>query len=432
MSSATVMNTNRNAARLGVGSGVLTLALVVIGALSCRSAKSRAAAAAICREKFAGAVVSNGWRYAPSTVRTFSGSGLLFLLGALTWPACASHSAASGQAAAPAEQAAGRPIAARPPVQSPADITAHATPAIVTVRAGDSMGTGFVVRADGWVATNFHVVRGATQIAVVFSNHQEFPVVEIMNASRLHDLVILRIEAKNLPVLPVGNSDDVRPGDSVLAIGHPLGLEDTVSNGLVSAVRHVEADLDVLQVSAPIAPGSSGGPLLNDRGEVIGVATAFLKSGQNLNFGLPSKYVKDMVDRPHPISMDLFVAAMAAIQNQGARAQTRVTRNVPHHPLSTLNGCSLDQKKLIFKTLQEAIEVGAPLYNDGKISACYQIYEGAAADLTQRLGPSCGGPKRALSEGRKHAAKLDDPTAQAWAMRDTFDGMLDLLERSMH
>jgi serine protease Do len=345
------------------------------------------------------------------------------MLGALVLPACASHAAAEAHAAPPTGLAAsGGAASERLPVLSPADITAHAMPAIVSVRAGDSMGTGFVVRADGWVATNFHVVRGATAISVVFSDHREFPVVEIMNASRLHDLVILRIDAQGLPVLPVGNSDAVRPGDSVLAIGHPLGLEDTVSNGLISAVRHVHDNLDVLQVSAPIAPGSSGGPLFNDRGEVIGVATAFMKSGQNLNFGL--------VDNPHPISMSLFAAAMAAIQNQ--TASTQITRNIPHHPLSALNGCSEAQKMLIAKTLQEAIEVGAPLYNDGKIAACYQIYEGAAADLTQRLTASCGGPKRALSDGRQRAAKLDDPNAQAWAMRDSFDGMLELLERGSH
>lgn len=315
-------------------------------------------------------------------------------------------------------------------MQSPADITARAMPAIVSVRAGDSLGTGFVVRADGWVATNFHVVRGATEISVVFSDHKEFPVVEIMNANRLHDLVILRIDAKGLPTLPVGNSDTVRPGDSVLAIGHPLGLEDTVSNGLISAVRHVHDGLDVLQVSAPIAPGSSGGPLFNDRGEVIGVATAFMKSGQNLNFGLPSKYVTELIDNPHPISMSLFSAAMSALQSQAASEQ--VKRSVPHHPLSTLKGCSDAQKVLIFKTLKEAIEVGAPLYNEGKIAACYQIYEGAAADLSQRLAGSCVGPKRALTAGRQRAAKLEDPSAQAWAMRDSFDGVLELLERASH
>jgi serine protease Do len=361
------------------------------------------------------------------------GLGSCLVLVALAASACATRSAAEAHAAPPTGPAPGNAAAAsRPPVQSPADITARAMPAIVSVRAGDSLGTGFVVRSDGWVATNFHVVRGATEVTVVFSDHREFPVVEIMNANRLHDLVILRIDAHGLPVLPVGNSDAVRPGDSVLAIGHPLGLEDTVSNGLISAVRHVHANLDVLQVSAPIAPGSSGGPLFNDRGEVIGVATAFMNGGQNLNFGLPSKYVKELVDNPHPISMSLFSAAMVAIQNQQAAHTAEVTRQIPHHPLSTLNGCSDAQKVLIFKTIQGAIEVGAPLYNDGKIAACYQIYEGAAADLSQRLATSCSGPKRALADGQRRAAKLDDPGAQAWAMRDTFDGMLELLERSAH
>ncbi|MET0792100.1 MAG: trypsin-like peptidase domain-containing protein [Polyangiaceae bacterium] len=344
--------------------------------------------------------------------------------------ACASHPSA---VSAPGSSHPGSPSseATRPSPQTPADITARATPAIVTVRAGDSLGTGFVVRKDGWIATNFHVVRGATEVTVEFSNHKQFPVVEIMNANRLHDLVILRIDAANLPVLSIGDSDHVRPGDSVLAIGHPLGFEDTVSNGLISAVREVHAGLRVLQISAPIAPGSSGGPLFNDRGEVIGVATAIITSGQNLNFGLPSKYVSDLVEHPHPISMDLFVAAMAAIQQQSAPASQQ-DRDIPHHALSVLNGCSDANKELIFRTLQSAIEVGAPLYNQGNLAACYHIYEGAAADLEQRLPKSCGGPKHALSDGQRRAAKLTEPGAQAWAMRDSFDGILELLERSSH
>ena len=314
---------------------------------------------------------------------------------------------------------------------SPADITARATPAIVTVRAGDSLGTGFLVRPDGWVVTNFHVVRGANAITVVLSDHREFPVVQIMNANRLHDLVILRIDAQQLPVLALGNSDHVRAGDSVLAIGHPLGFEDTVSNGLISAVREVHTGLSVLQISAPIAPGSSGGPLFNDHGEVIGVATAIVTTGQNLNFGLPSKYVAELVLRPHPISMTLFAAAMSAMQRRQTEGrEQQQPRQIPHHPLSALNGCTSANKELIFKTLQDAIEVGAPLYNEGKLAACYHIYEGAAADLEQRLPGACSGPKRALAEGQQRAAKLAEPSAQAWAMRDSFDGVLELLQRS--
>lgn len=244
------------------------------------------------------------------------------LLSALASSACAAPSRTT-----PTTSASGaihpRPGPAQAGVQSPADITARATPAIVTVRAGNSLGTGFLVRKDGWVATNFHVVRDARDISVVLSNHREFPVVEIMNANRLHDLVILRIEAQNLPVLELGNSDNVRPGDSVLAIGHPLGFEDTVSNGLISAVRDLHEGLRVLQISAPIAPGSSGGPLFNDRGEVIGVATAIITSGQNLNFGLPSKYVSELLEKPRPMPIALFSAALLAIRQQAAQERAR-------------------------------------------------------------------------------------------------------------
>ena len=355
--------------------------------------------------------------------------GSWLLLGALLGSGCTSHGGAVPAQSPTADQASSGNGAWWLLAQTPAEITARSTPAIVTVRTSDGMGTGFVVRKDGWIATNFHVVRGAAEVTVVFADHREFKVVEVMNANRLHDLVILRIDAKNLPVLKLGDSDRVRPGDSVLAIGHPLGLEDTVSNGLISAVRDVHAGLQVLQISAPIAPGSSGGPLFNDRGEVIGVATAVSTSGQNLNFGLPSKYVAELVEHPHPISMELFGAAMLAIQRQTQNGRER-QREVPHLDLKLLNGCTAENKELIFKTLQEAIEVGAPLYNEGKLSACYHIYEGAAADLAQRLPRACGGPKYALSIGRRRAAKLTDPGEQAWAMRDSFDGVLELLERA--
>jgi hypothetical protein len=350
------------------------------------------------------------------------------LLGALLGSGCTSHGG-SVPAEGPATEQDAADGGAQSRVQTPAEITARSTPAIVTVRTSDGMGTGFVVRKDGWVATNFHVVRGAPEVTVVFADHHEFKVVEIMNANRLHDLVILRIDANNLPVLRLGDSDRVRPGDSVLAIGHPLGLEDTVSNGLISAVREVHAGLQVLQISAPIAPGSSGGPLFNDHGEVIGVATAVSTSGQNLNFGLPSKYVSELIEHPHPISMELFGAAMLAIQRQTHGAQEH-PRDIPHHDLKLLNGCSAANRELIFKTLQDAIEVGAPLFNQGKLAACYHIYEGAAADLEQRLPRSCGGPKQALSVGQRRAAKMTDPGEQAWALRDSFDGVLELLERA--
>lgn len=309
---------------------------------------------------------------------------------------------------------------------SVADIAARSTKAIVSVRSNNSLGTGFIVRDDGWIATNFHVAAVPDELWVLLSDGRRFPIIEVVNASRRHDLAILRIDAKNLPTLPLGDSDAVRAGDSVVAIGHPLGLEDTVSNGLVSAVRHVDSDFDVLQISAPIAPGSSGGPLFNERGEVIGVAAAIMRGGQNLNFALPVKYVKFLAAHPQPVSISDFSAAVAMLSTTRV---PHVERHVPHHPNSLLNGCDRDAIATIPKVLGEAIEVGAPLYNQGNFAACFHIYEGAAMDLERRLPKRCSGPRKALGEGRARAAKLDDPSAQAWALRDAFDGLFEVVAR---
>ena len=129
-----------------------------------------------------------------------------------------------------------------------------------SVRTDHSLGTGFAV-GPSLIATNLHVISGSSKITVTLTDKRELPVLQIENGDRERDLVLLRVEASRLPSLTLGDSSIMRPGDPVVAIGHPMGLEDTVSNGLVSAVRHIdhaEKELTVLQISAPIAPGSSG------------------------------------------------------------------------------------------------------------------------------------------------------------------------------
>jgi hypothetical protein len=336
----------------------------------------------------------------------------LFLL------ACGSH-AASSRAPVPAP-------APPPRALTPADIAAKALPAVVTIRTARSLGTGFVVRADGWIATNLHVVVGGPRVVVTLRDGRELPIVELLAASPDHDLALVRVDARGLPALALGDSNAMRPGDPVVAIGNPMGLEDTVSNGLVSARRKVEGGLEVLQVSAPIAPGSSGGPIFNEHGEVIGVATAVLTGGQNLAFGVPTSYLAPMIRQPAPMPFAEFAALLAHVHDANA---PKVKRNVPHHPLSLLDGCPQDAQKLVVKMLGEAIEAGAPLYNDGNPGACYHVYDGAASDLVRRFPPACKGPSKALSDAQKHAATLGDPVAQAWAMRDAFDGLLDVVAR---
>jgi hypothetical protein len=306
---------------------------------------------------------------------------------------------------------------------TPADIAEAALPSIVAVVTDDSLGSGFVVGKDGLVATNLHVIAGYTKVLVVLHDHREFPVVEVYNADPRRDIAILRIEARGLKPLALGDSDRVRAGEPVVAIGHPLGLTDTVSSGLVGAVRKIETDLSVLQISAPIAPGSSGGPLFDDQGQVIGVATAILLGGQNLNLGVPINDVKALLVKSDPMSL-------AALAKKTKRAQMPIVeRKIPHHPLSTLKGCDPPSIALMAHSIENAIQVGAPLYNKGDFESCYHVYEGAALDLERKLSQSCRSPQRALADGRKRAASLKASHAQAWAMRDAFDGLLEVIQR---
>jgi hypothetical protein len=310
---------------------------------------------------------------------------------------------------------------------TPAEIAARATPSIVAIRTPNGLGTGFVVRRDGWIVTNLHVVAGSDRVLVHLPSDKTFPVVEVINASAPLDLVVLRIDAKELPALALGDSEAVRPGDPIVAIGHPLGLEDSVSNGLLSGVRKVDG-MVLLQVSAPIAPGSSGGPLFNEQGEVIGVATAILVGGQNLNLGLPAKYVRELVEHPDPMSFSDFAEAIAKLRRQAEPPH----RKIPRHPPTVFAGCDDRSVALVAHGISEAIAIGAPLYNQGNHRACFQIYQGAASDIENRLPKSCQGPKRALAQGRSRAAELEDPSAQAWAMRDAFDGLIEAITRRAH
>jgi hypothetical protein len=312
----------------------------------------------------------------------------------------------------------------RSSLRTPAEIAARSTPSVVSVRTEQSLGTGFVVSQDGLIATNLHVIAGNSEITVTLSDHREFQVVEIWNGDRQRDLVIMRIQAKKLPVIPLGDSDDIHPGDSIVAIGHPLGLEDTVSNGLVSAVRKLDKGLTVLQISAPIAPGSSGGPIFNDHGEVIGVATAIMLGGQNINFGVPVGYLKELLKHPAAVNLETFAAATA---EHNGPADSK--RNVPSLSPRILEGCSRSNIDLMTKSLADAIDIGAALYDDGNFAGSYHIYEGAASDLERKLGTGCQRPVKTLADGRKRAARLVDPSEQAWALRDTFDGLLDVIRK---
>jgi len=144
-------------------------------------------------------------------------------------------------------------------------------------------GSGFFI-SPRKIITNAHVVDGAYS-AEVFSDEGYYDLITILNVDKSVDLALLGVDAKNEVPLQTDPATELKPGQRVIAIGNPFGLEQTLSDGLISAVRMFD-QLQILQITAPISPGSSGGPLLNEQGRVIGVVSATLLEGQNLNFAI--------------------------------------------------------------------------------------------------------------------------------------------------
>lgn len=154
-------------------------------------------------------------------------------------------------------------------------------------------GSGFVISADGLILTNAHVVSGADTVRVTLKDGRELSG-KVVGQDPLTDVAVVRVQANNLPTVPLGNSDSLKAGEWAIAIGNPLGLDNTVTSGIISAtgrssseVRVADKRVSFIQTDAAINPGNSGGPLLNQRGEVIGMNTAIIGGAQGLGFAIP-------------------------------------------------------------------------------------------------------------------------------------------------
>jgi S1-C subfamily serine protease len=185
-------------------------------------------------------------------------------------------------------------------------VVEKAIPSVVTIKIEKDIGTGFIVSNDGLIVTNKHVVADTqAKYKVVIGNNEE---VEVINIYRdpLNDLAILKINKNNLVTLDLGDSDVLKAGQSVIAIGTALGeFRSTVTTGVISGlgrgitagvVGELEKLSNVIQTDAAINPGNSGGPLFNSSGEVIGVNVAVSQNGQNIGFALPINLIKESID----------------------------------------------------------------------------------------------------------------------------------------
>jgi serine protease Do len=167
-------------------------------------------------------------------------------------------------------------------------------------RPARSLGSGFIINADGHIVTNHHVVAGATEIKVKLSDGRELAA-KVVGRDPKTDLALIKVDASRLPVIPLGSSAELQVGEPVMAIGNPFGLEQTVTTGIVSATGRVigEGPYDsFVQTDASINPGNSGGPLINARGQAIGINTAiFTQTGGSvgIGFAIPIDLAKTVV-----------------------------------------------------------------------------------------------------------------------------------------
>jgi serine protease Do len=161
-----------------------------------------------------------------------------------------------------------------------------------------SLGSGFIINKDGHIVTNNHVVENATDIKVSLSDKEEFDA-KVVGRDPKTEVALIKIEAeRDLPVAPLGDSDQLRVGEWVIAIGNPFGLGHTLTTGIASAKGRVigaSAFDDFIQTDASINPGNSGGPLFNLNGQVVGINTAIVATGQGIGFAIPINLAKEVL-----------------------------------------------------------------------------------------------------------------------------------------
>ncbi|NJK36884.1 MAG: PDZ domain-containing protein [Oscillatoriales cyanobacterium RM1_1_9] len=165
------------------------------------------------------------------------------------------------------------------------------------------VGSGFITSSNGRVITNAHVVDGADQVQVTLKDGRSFEG-RVLGVDTVTDVAVIQVEGNNLPTVNLGDSEQIAPGDWAIAIGNPLGLDNTVTAGIISATGRSSGEVgvpdkrvDFIQTDAAINPGNSGGPLLNQQGEVIGMNTAIIQGAQGLGFAIPINTVQRIANQ---------------------------------------------------------------------------------------------------------------------------------------
>ena len=206
-------------------------------------------------------------------------------------------------------------------------IVAKTSPAVVLIKGesetGTVLGSGLIVSGDGKIVTNLHVIRDLKTAGIQLSTGEMFDTISVLAFDERKDLAIIKIAGFDLPTAELGNSNEIRSGERVTVIGSPRGLQGTVTSGVVSALRDdpTGAGFKVIQTDASVNPGNSGGPLLNDRGQAIGIVTFKLRESEGLNFAVPINYVRGMLGNlRNPMNLEQLKASLTATKPDPAKS----------------------------------------------------------------------------------------------------------------
>ncbi|MEM9923222.1 MAG: trypsin-like peptidase domain-containing protein [Cyanobacteria bacterium P01_D01_bin.50] len=188
-------------------------------------------------------------------------------------------------------------------------------------RQASGIGSGFIIDSNGTILTNAHVVKGASRVRVTLGDGRNL-MGEVVGLDDLTDVAVVKVSANNLPTVEMGNSQNLKPGEWAIAIGNPLGLDNTVTAGIISGtgrssgvIGAADKRVRFIQTDAAINPGNSGGPLLNQRGEVIGINTAIIGRAQGLGFAIP-------INKAEEIASQLIAGEKVAHPYLGIRMTT--------------------------------------------------------------------------------------------------------------
>lgn len=241
-------------------------------------------------------------------------------------------------------------------------------------------GSGYVFSGDGIVITNYHVIRGAKWLDVKVPGREAYRVDSILGYEIDHDVAAVQVPGASLPALSTETIEEPKVGDRVVAIGAPLGLESTVSEGIVSAIRDA-GTMHIIQTTASISPGSSGGPLLNEFGRVIGLTTSTVLNGQSINFVVSARHVSELLSRKQPLTLEEMLRQTQVTDQLPASTISVPARNAMQLPftISGQQGAILEGTYTITGGAGRDVGVmlvgagGVMVLNSGRVSGAGQI-----------------------------------------------------------